>query len=137
MGWTPFAELDGTLEELVDRARGILGENFVGRTCRDRLRSGTPTGTATSTSIVTRDELSDDEYERLAELHAEFPAREVSCARSIVRARTCLRKRCGGSIPSDGPSATSTMVLATFAPCDVDGVTVIDIGASWDDNDES
>ena len=28
-------------------------------------------------------------------------------------------------------------VLATFEPCDVDGVTVIDLGASWDDNDES
>jgi hypothetical protein len=47
---TQFLELNQLLRELTDRAAEILGDNFVGRTCRAPSRSATLTCTVTATS---------------------------------------------------------------------------------------
>lgn len=81
---TPFPELNAVLHELVETARVILAENFVGA----YLQGSFAVGDADEHSdvdfvVVTEDVVSPDQEDRLAVMHAEFPAREVSWAQRL------------------------------------------------------
>jgi hypothetical protein len=84
MAFTPFPALDAILDELVTRARQILGANFLGA----YLQGSFAVGDADEHSdvdflIVTQDELTEAQDAQLRSMHAEFPTRSVSWAQHL------------------------------------------------------
>ena len=81
---TPFAELDGVLDDLVVSARSILGDNFVGA----YLTGSFALGAADAHSdcdfqIVIREPLSSEQERALRALHDEIPTRPGYWSRNI------------------------------------------------------
>jgi len=81
---TPFPELNAILAELVDTARAVLAGNFVGA----YLQGSFALGDADEHSdvdflVVTEDEVTPEQQDRLATMHAAFPDRAVSWAQHL------------------------------------------------------